>query len=75
MKCVLMNKNTEVLVADYDDGLQVFTRIIEVKNINYAPYILKSFYMEDDFNNNPFRTNLSEWFKGRGIPSWRPILD
>ncbi len=75
MKCVLMNKNTEVLVADYDDGLQVFTRIIEVKNINYAPYILKSFYMEDDFNNNPFRTNLSEWFKGRGIPSWRDKLD
>lgn len=75
MKCILMNKNTEVLSAEYDNGLQVFTKIIEVYNIDYAPYILKSFYMKDDFNNNSLRANLSEWFKGRGIPSWRDKLD
>jgi len=75
MKCTLMNKNTEVLTAEYDDGVKVFTKIYEVKNIDYAPYILKNFYEIDDFNNNPFRTNLSEWFKGRGIPSWRDKLD
>ena len=75
MKCILMNKNTEVLVAEYDDAVKAFTKIIEVKNIEYAPYILQSFYDKDDFNNNPFRTNLSEWFKGRGIPSWRDKLD
>ena len=75
MKCILMNKNTEVLVAEYNAVSKFFDRIIEVKNIDYAPYILKSFYMEDDFNNNSFRTNLSEWFKGRGIPSWRDKLD
>ena len=75
MKCILMNKNTEVLIAEYDDAVKVFTKIYEIKNINYAPYILQNFYMEDDFNNNPFRTNLSEWFKGRGIPSWRDKLD
>ena len=75
MKCILMNKNTEVLVADYDDAVKAFTRIYEVKNIEYAPYILRSFYEETDFNNNPLRTNLSEWFKGRGIPSWRDKLD
>ena len=75
MKCMLMNKNTEVLVAEYDDAVKAFTKIIEVKNIEYAPYILQSFYDKDDFNNNPFRTNLSEWFKGRGIPSWRDKLD
>lgn len=75
MKCTLLNKNTEVLTAEYDDGVKVFTNIYEVYNIDYAPYILKSFYMEDDFNNNPFRTNLSDWFKGRGIPSWRDKLD
>lgn len=72
---MLMNKNTEVLVAEYDDAVKAFTKIIEVKNIEYAPYILQSFYDKDDFNNNPFRTNLSEWFKGRGIPSWRDKLD
>ena len=75
MKCMLMNKNTEVLIAEYDEAVKVFTKIFEVKNIDYAPYILKSFYDKDDFNNNSFRTNLSEWFKGRGIPSWRDKLD
>ena len=75
MKCVLMNKDTEVLVAEYDDALKVFTKIIEVKNMDYAPYLLKSFYDNDDFNNDSFWTNLSEWFQGRGIPSWRDKLD
>ena len=75
MKCTLMNKNKEVLTAEYDAATSVFTRIYEVNNINYAPYILKSFYIENDINDTPFRTNLSEWFKGRGIPSWRDKLD
>ena len=75
MKCILMNKNTEVLVAEYNTVSKFFDRIIEVKNIDYAPYILKSFYTKDDINDTPFRTNLSEWFRGRGIPSWRDKLD
>ncbi len=75
MKCILMNKNVEVLVAEYNETSKFFDRIYEVKNIEYAPYILKSFYSEDDINDTPFRTNLSEWFKGRGIPSWRDNLD
>ena len=75
MKCVLMNKDIEVLVAEYDDVIKAFTQILEVKNIDYAPYILHSFYDENNINNNPFRINLSEWFKGRGIPSWRDKLD
>lgn len=70
-----MNKNIEVLVAEYNVASKFFDKIIEVKNIDYAPYILKSFYTENDFNNTLFRTNLSEWFKGRGIPSWRDKLD
>jgi len=75
MKCTLMNKNKEVLMAEYDSANGVFSRIYEVYNIDYAPYILKSFYIENDLNDTPFRTNLSEWFKGRGIPSWRDKLD
>ena len=75
MKCILMNKNTEVLAAEYDSANGVFSEIYEVYNINYAPYILKSFYVENELNDTPFRTNLSEWFKGRGIPSWRDKLD
>lgn len=75
MKYILMNKNIEVLVAEYDDAVKVFTEIIEIKNIDYAPYILKKSYKEEDFNNNILKTNLSEWFKGRGIPYWRDKLD
>ncbi len=75
MKCILMNKNTEVLMAEYDSGLGVFTKIYDVYNIDYAPYIIKSFYNGTDVNDTSFRTNLSDWFRGRGIPSWRDKLD
>ena len=75
MKCILMNKNTEVLCAEYDSATSVFTKIYDVYDINYAPYILKCFYMNEHDNDTLFRTNLSEWFKGRGIPSWRDKLD
>lgn len=74
MKCVLMNKNTEVLTAEYDNGLQVFIKIIEVKNIDYAPLILKNYYKEENDELLLLR-RVNEWFKGRGIPSWRDKLD
>lgn len=73
MKCILMNKNTEVLSAEYDKALKGFSKIYEVNNINYGPYILKSYYnYKDDYH---LREKLSEWFKGRGIPDWRDKLD
>lgn len=71
MKCVLMNKNIEVLVAEYDDELKTFNNILEVKNIDFAPVILKKSY---ELGEN-FRVDLTEWFKDRGIPSWRDDLD
>jgi hypothetical protein len=70
-----MNKDTEVLLAEYDSANGVFSKIIDVYNIEYAPYILKSFYVKDNINNDLFRANISEWFRGRGIPSWRDRLD
>lgn len=75
MKCILMNKNTNILVAEYNESSKFFDYIYEVNNIDYAPYILTNYYLKDDINNPLFRTNLSEWFKGRGIPSWRDKLD
>lgn len=74
MKCILMNKNKKVLLAEYDKATGVFTNIYEIYDINYAPYILKNSYLSNDINDT-FRTNLTEWFKGRGIPSWRDKLD
>ena len=41
MKCILINKNTEVLIAEYDSGTGVFTKIYDIYDIEYAPYILK----------------------------------
>lgn len=71
MKCILMNKNTEVLIAEYDMELKSFIDIYEIKNIDYAPIILKNACV----SGQNFRFILSEWFKGRGIPAWRDDLD
>ena len=35
-----MNKNTEVLIAEYNEASKGFTNIYEIKNIDYAPIIL-----------------------------------
>ena len=75
MQCILMNKNTEVLMAEYDSANGVFSKSYEIYNIDYAPYIFKGFYVNNNLDDISFRTNLSLWFKGRGIPSWRDKLD
>lgn len=71
MKCTLMNKNTEVLKAEYNETLKVFTEIYEVMNIDYAPLII---YNEYKKNKNIILV-LTNWFKERGIPAWRDDLD
>lgn len=67
IKRILMNKNIEVLSVKYDSATGVFTDIYDIYNIEYSPYILNCFYNKDDFDKTSFRTNLSEWFKGRKI--------
>ena len=42
MKCILMNKNTKVLEAEYNEEGIFFLKIYKVYNIEYAPYILKN---------------------------------
>lgn len=71
MKCILMNKNKEVLTAEYQLSLGVFTDIYNVIDIDFSPIILKNAYQL----NKDLKVSLSEWFKGRGIPSWRDDLD
>ena len=68
MKCILMNKNTEVLVSEYLDNLGVFSKIYEIKNIDYVPLIINK-------NKEDIIKVLNDWFKGRGIPLWRDKLD
>ena len=74
MKCVLMNKNTEVLILEYDVILKGFNKIYEIENINFAPLIIKKIY-DKDKDEIKLLERLTEWFKGRGIPSWRDDLD
>lgn len=72
MRCILMNKNKKVLEAEYNKKIASFTNIYNIENIDYAPIIIKNALKE---NNNNNITILTEWFKGRGIPSWRDDLD
>lgn len=74
-KYLLMNKDIEVLVANYDKAIKAFTEILEIKNINYAPLIIKKSYKENNINDDDFRIIITNWFRGRGIPSWRDKLD
>lgn len=71
MKCIFMNKNTEVLTAEYNVNSKYFDEILEIKNIDYAPVIISDLYKSKTEINRV----LSNWFKGRGIPSWRDQLD
>lgn len=48
LKKILMNGVKEVLLAEYNEESKFFDKIYEVYDINYAPYILKSFYKEDE---------------------------
>lgn len=70
MKKILMNKNTEVLLADYDSATGSFISVDEIYNIDYAPYILRNWTDKEQL-----RIKLCSWFRGRGIPSWRDKLD
>ena len=54
MKRILFNKNTKVLSAEFDPANGVFSKVYEVYNIDYAPYILKSYYKENDLNDTLF---------------------
>ena len=74
MKCILMNKNVEVLIVEYDVITKGFNKLYEIYNIDYAPLILKHLY-KDKNDNIKLLEQLTDWFKGRGIPSWRDDLD
>ena len=74
MEYILMNKNTEVAVMDYNEVLHGFDRVYEIIDIDYAPLILKNYY-EEERDELFFLNKLDEWFRGRGIPSWRDKLD
>ena len=71
MKVILMNKNTKVLKADIDDKGD-FTCVLDIYNIDYAPLAI---YSANFDKSKSVLKALNDWFKGRGIPSWRKDLE
>lgn len=66
-KYVLMHKDVEVLVAEYNHDLRTFKRINLIKNLDYAPVSFLNNYI----HRRDMRPFLNEWFKSRTIPFWR----
>lgn len=72
MKCILMNKNTAIMLVEYNTTFNGIENIYDIYNIEYAPLSISN-------DNKTLGANLlkqiNDWFKGRGIPSWRKDLE
>lgn len=72
MKCILMNKNTAIMLVEYNTTFNGIENIYDIYNIEYAPLSISN-------ANKTLGANLlkqiNDWFKGRGIPSWRKDLE
>ncbi|MBR3841205.1 MAG: type III toxin-antitoxin system ToxN/AbiQ family toxin [Erysipelotrichales bacterium] len=64
----LMNKNVRVCKIIFDNNKLVVLDILETYNVEYAP-------LECFENNSLTAPAMTEWFRGRGIPSWRDGID
>ena len=70
MKVILMNQNKKVLLAEMDEN-NMFRKIYEYYNINYAPlHIYNAYNKKEDV-----LVALNSWFKNRGIPAWRQNIE
>ena len=72
MKCILMNKNTKVMLIEYNTTFNIIENIHEIYDINYAPLVIFNAYKNKNVN---LIGQTNDWFKGRGIPSWRKDLE
>lgn len=64
----LMSKNTKVARIEFDNEKQRVVGIVEIYNLEYAPL--------ECFENEVITPiAVTEWFRGRGIPSWRDGID
>ena len=72
MKCILMNKNTKIMLVEYNLDYHIIEKIYETYNINYAPL---SVYNASKSKSLNITKAVNNWFRGRGIPSWRKDLE
>lgn len=72
MKYILMNKNASIMLIEYNTTFNGIENIYDIYNIEYAPLSISN-------ANKTLGANLlkqiNDWFKGRGIPSWRKDLE
>lgn len=71
MKCILMNKNQKIMLIEYN-SYNVISKIYEINNIEYAP--LAVFNASKNRSSSLTKT-VNNWFRSRGIPSWRKDLE
>lgn len=71
MKCILMNKNQKIMLIEYN-SYNVISKIYEIYNIEYAP--LAVFNASKNRSSSLTKT-VNDWFRSRGIPSWRKDLE
>jgi hypothetical protein len=67
-----MNKNKEIALIELEHNTNVISKIYEIYNLDYAPLAFKNAVNKKTENNVKA---LNEWFKGRGIPSWRKDIE
>ncbi len=72
MKCILMNKNTEIMSLEYNTTFHIIEKIYDIYQIEYAPLCIMNAYHTKNSN---ILKQTNDWFKGRGIPSWRKDLE
>ncbi len=72
MKCILMNKNTEIMSIEYNTTFNIIEKIYEIYHIDYAPLSILNSTKTKGSN---VLKDTNNWFKGRGIPSWRKDLE
>lgn len=71
MKYVLMNKTQKIMLIDYN-SYNVISKIYEIYNIEYVPLAVFNASKNKSFS---LTKAVNDWFRGRGIPSWRKDLE
>lgn len=72
MKSYLMNKNKKVALVEFNTTTISIDKVHDMLNIEYAPLSLKNAYVD---RSKSLSKELNDWFKGRGIPSWRKDVE
>lgn len=72
MKYILMNKNASIMLIEYNTTFNGIENIYDIYNIEYAPLSISNANKTLEAN---LLKQINDWFKGRGIPSWRKDLE